>query len=227
MEIEHIRKELNELLKSIVEHSNSYSEERKIPSLEISLVQNKVNNLQEKLSVLKHLIKQQENSSKKSKHTENPTQIIDGIQIQKEVKEEPVIEAVIKEVEAPIKVIEPNRPEVIEADHQEQPADIQEIESQKQSVKIPESGAQENVSLGENLEYPPIAKLIDALTLNDRYLYANELFNKDMSSFNELVKSIDNSSSLNEVQGLISSYAWDKENEHVISFNTLVTRRFS
>jgi len=81
-----------------------------------------------------------------------------------------------------------------------------------------------------SLEKLPIPKLMDALSLNDRYLYANELFNKDMAAFNELVKSIDNSNVLNEAKVLISTIEselnWDEENTHVISFLTLVERRF-
>ncbi len=183
MEIEDIRKDLNDLLDNVVEHSTKFSDERPIPSLEISFVLAKINKMQETLSVLRYLLEEQETISKQRPKTK--TEIPVTQEVQEEIEEQPVIVETI-------------------------------IES---SQKVDET-------LAENHEQSPIPKLIDALTLNDRYLYANELFNKDMNSFNELVKSIDNSSSLNEAKETLSALDWDDENEHVISFYNLVERRF-
>jgi len=77
------------------------------------------------------------------------------------------------------------------------------------------------------IEQQTILKLIDALTLNDRYLYANELFNKDMNAFNEFVKSVDNSSTLSTAKEILFSLNLDIENQHVASFSELIDRRFS
>ena len=185
MEIERIRKELNELLENIVEHSNRYSDERPIPSLEISFTLTKVNKLQERMSVLRHLLEQKENETKQSKNTEKEITAV--------VEEAPEIE-----VDVVIKESEPT---------QEAP--------------------EEKAPTSENLEAPSITKLVDALSLNDRYLYANELFNKDMNAFNELVKSIDNCNSLGEALAFFSFNDLDEENEHVLSFQNLVERRFA
>ena len=183
MEIEDIRKELNHLLENVVEHSQDFSDGRPIPSLEVSFVLAKINKMQQALIILKHLLEEQENTSKRVKHVE------------KEVSE-------IKQVE------------------------VEEKEETMQETSL-EIEVQEKTNLENSLEQLPISKLVDALTLNDRYLYANELFDKDMEAFNELVKSIDNSSTINEANGLLSSFEWDKENEHVLSFTLLVERRFS
>ena len=177
MEIEHIRKELNELLENIQEHSNRYSDERPIPSLDISFIQKKINRLQEKMAVLKHLIERKENEFKQRK---------------------------IPELETTVSAIESQEEIMIEED--------------EEKIEAPQLSTTKS---------PPIAKLVDALTLNDRYLYANELFDKDMNAFNELVKSIDNCSSLDEALTLLFSKTLEEENEHVISFQNLVERRFS
>jgi hypothetical protein len=79
----------------------------------------------------------------------------------------------------------------------------------------------------ENLKQTSVTKLSEGLTLNDRYLFANELCNKDMNAFNELVKLIDNCSSLDEATKLYSTMDWEIDNEHVVTFTNLVERRFS
>ncbi len=111
--------------------------------------------------------------------------------------------------------------------------DQEEIIEKKSTIseiveKETEAPVQQEKFLEEsiNFEQTSISKLTDALTLNDRYLYANELFDKDMSAFNDLIKSIDSSLSLNEASALLIPLSWDGENEHVISFTNLVERRF-
>lgn len=183
MEIEDIRKELNDLLENIIEHSSRYSDERPIPSLEISFVLTKINKMQESMSVLRYLLEEQEKASMQIKNVERQTLIVEDTPSKKEAP--PII------IEETIKY---------------------------KDKKVP--------LLSEGLEQFPIPKLIDALTLNDRYLYANELFDKDMNLFNELVKSIDNCSSINDAKALISKLGWNDENEHVLSFTNLVERRF-
>ena len=78
-----------------------------------------------------------------------------------------------------------------------------------------------------NVKKPLVAKLSERLTLNDRYLFANELCKKDMSAFNELVKLIDSCASLDEATRLYSTMDWKIDNEDVIAFTNLVEQRFS
>ena len=179
MEIEDIRQELNQLLNNVVDHSTKYSGERPIPSLEISFVLSKINKMQERLSVLRHLLEQHEKASWQQKNDAKKATI--------------------------------NQEEEV---------------AQKVEEQVTEADAVINTSLESNLDQPSISSLIDALTLNDRYLYANELFNKDMNSFNELVKSLEGSSSIDEAKAILSKIDWDYENEHVLSFVNLVERRF-
>jgi hypothetical protein len=200
MEIQEIRQELNQLLENIVDHSGRYNAQRPIPSLEVSFVLSKINKMQEKLTILKFLLEQQEMLSK---HEEKSIKEV-VVQPEEEIAETPVFETP-KEVE-----ITP----VIEEFVVEEPA-LEEVIIEAESPK------------SENLEQPSIPKLSDSLTLNDRYLYANELFNKDMNAFNELVKSIDTCVSMDEAIALYSSMDWELDNEHVISFTNLVERRFS
>jgi hypothetical protein len=201
MEIELMRKELTQLLDNIVEHSNRYSDDRAIPSLEIGAVLTKISRLQEGMSVLRFLLEEREKLAK-----QRPNKATRDFDVKIVVDQEEVAEK--KEV----------IPEVI--------AEV--IETPIQQEEVIEAPVQQEVVVEENVrfEQPSIPKLIDALTLNDRYLYANELFEKDMSAFNNLVKSIDNSLSLNEAKALLIPLNWEDENEHVVSFTNLVERRF-
>jgi hypothetical protein len=202
MEIGHIRKELTELLDNIVEHSRKYAEDRTIPSLEVSMVLTKINRLHERMAVLKYLLEEQENEAKHQRQLERALKT----------------KALIEEVE-PVKVAAPKpeipivQEEAIKVEH--------EIDDE-----IEESTTEEGEA-AEEADQPKFASLFNALTLNDRYLFANELFKKDMSAFNELVKAIDTCSSFEEAQQLYFSLDWEIDNEHVISFTSLVERRFS
>lgn len=207
MEIDRLRKELNELLDNLADHSERYSGNRPIPSLEISFVLSKVNKMQEKLVVLRHLLEEQENSSKHNK----PKLILPKMDEDDEegfgIEEEKISPEVAVGQDEKIE-------DEIEATIESEGTDV--VAPNEQETKTP------------NIEQLPISKIIDAITLNDRYLYANELFQKDMNAFNELVKSIDDCSSFDEAKTLISNFEkeWDEENEHVVSFFSLVERRF-
>ncbi|PJA07946.1 MAG: hypothetical protein COX70_05130 [Flavobacteriales bacterium CG_4_10_14_0_2_um_filter_32_8] len=181
MEIEQLRKEINHLLENIVEHSNSYSENKSIPSLEISFVLAKVNKLHESLMVLKYLLEEQEKKTKKS--------------IASTTEPKPV-ELIIEKEDTII------------------------VEHNVVAIK------KQIITVEDNLKQKSIKKLIDAFSLNDRYLFANELFNKDMNAFNELIKAIDNCSSLDDAKEILSKLDWDYENENVLSFLNSVERRF-
>lgn len=202
MEIDQLRQELNDLLDNVVEHSENYSGNRQIPSLEISYVLTKINKMQETLIVLKNLLKEEERENKRRSKAKREQETIDKDKVLIEEKVEIVEVEPIVETE---KLVEPINEE----------APVQKVAE----VKKP-----------NNIEQLPIAKLVDALSLNDRYLFANELFDKDMSAFNDTVKSIDESANFEAAKVILmengNQREWDIENEHVLSFTNLVERRF-
>ena len=210
MEIEQLRKELDHLLENVVDHSKDFTDRRQIPSLEIGVVLAKINKMQEKLIVLRHLIQTEEQNRQRSKgKRETPNEVV----IEKAVEVE-VIEKKIEEVQEPkVEVVE-GKEEVIEA-----------------IIENPIIITDTSNSVADQIQHAPINKLVDAFTLNDRYLYANELFNKDMSAFNEMIKTIDDFASIDEAQTLFNqrgtTYNWDTENQLVIDFMNLIERRFS
>ena len=228
MEVKKIRQELNEIIKNIVEHSESFPANRPIPSLEVSAVISKVNKMQERLAVLKYLLEIHENQQKATPSQEQtPPQKEELVAPESTVSETNLTEQ-ITEPEAP--VIE--TPEAIQQEEQEeQPQEEQPQEKMEEKATTVVEDAKTNQEIAQKLSRTPIKSLKEAFSLNDRYLYANELFDKNMEAFNNLIKTIDESSNMNEAhEKLITAktqYNWDEENNFYMEFSILIERRFS
>lgn len=224
MDVKKIRQELNEIIKNIVEHSESFPANRPIPSLEVSAVISKVNKMQEQLAVLKYLLEVHENQQKNI-----PVQEQNSI-----LTEEPIApENTFSTTNIVEQVTEPEVP-VFETPEAVQEEEIEEKQQEQTEEKV-EITVSEDIKtkqeVAQKLSRTPIKSLKEAFSLNDRYLYANELFDKNMEAFNNLIKTIDESSNINEAnEKLITAktqYNWDEENNFYVEFSILVERRFS
>lgn len=200
MEIEQLHKEIHQLLEKIVQHSEMFFEDR--PSLlELDVILTKLSKTQEKIAVLKYVMEHKESEGKGLSKKIHTERVI----------ETPPIDVVEKEEEIPVR----EKEEVV----------VEEetlIEAKEENV--------EEGDVGSKFQQNPISKLVDAFTLNDRYLYANELFAKDMGAFNELVTNIDKCANFNDANELLNSKKnelnWDEESEFIQGFTNMVERRF-
>ena len=206
MEIQELRKEFNQLLDNINQHSARFTDKNHLPSLEISVMLSKVNKLQEVTAVMKHSSIQIEESRGRFKE-----ELIESEELLDQPKEEKpeVSEEIV--VETTDSIIVEDLPENLGKD-------------------LLEETLKDDTKPTTNIEQLPVAKLADAFSLNDRYLFANELFNKDMAAFNEVVKNIDASNNFEDAKTILiaigSERDWDVEDENVLSFTNLVERRF-
>lgn len=200
MSIQKIRKELNELLESVVAHSESFPEDRPIPSLEISVVLAKITKMQENLAVLKFLLSNQEKELSTAKKTP------------KILNETPINITNINEVA--------NTPETVPS-YSNTNFDV------KEQVKIKTQPEE----IAQKLKKHTLKNLKEAFSLNDRYLYANELFNKNMEAFNLAIKTLDACINLTEaneeIKTLKTTFNWEEDNLYYIELMELVERRFS
>jgi len=200
MEIEQLRKEFNQVLANIYEHSERFTGSDHLPALEVSVMMSKINKLQEIAAILKHTIHSKE-EKRRSFHKVEPT-------IVSEIKNQTMVE----ETEIII----------------EKSIDVSVVTQEIITEVKPESTSKTSIS--DKFSHSPITSLKDAFSLNDRYLFANELFKKDMTLFNETVATIDACKNLIEAHELLNkaktNLNWDTENERVISFYQLVERRF-
>lgn len=89
----------------------------------------------------------------------------------------------------------------------------------------------EDPSLSEQLRKQPIADLMTAIGLNERYLYANELFDGDMEAFREVIKILNEFDDRDQAveyfkNQLIPTYEWKADHDLVKALYLLVERRY-
>ena len=218
MEIQELRKEFNQLLDKINQHSDRFTDKDYFPSLEASVMLSKINKLQELAAVLKFAIElNEEQASHKRRNYQ---------QEQRELKKEALIEELI---EAPEEVQIDLIDEAIKIEEEKEVIPVQEAEESKklEAKEVKENGQN---SVSDKFSQTPIASLKDAFSLNDRYLFANELFNKDMTLFNEAIKTLDACENeviaMGKLNEFGATYDWDLENEHLLMLQNKVQRRF-
>lgn len=89
----------------------------------------------------------------------------------------------------------------------------------------------EKPTLGDKVSRSRLHDIKKAIGLNERFLYANELFGGDMRAFKQAVDElnhVDSESDANRLlnEELADKYHWNEEDETVIAFKSLVSRRF-
>lgn len=217
MEIEQLRKEFNQVLANIAEHSERFTNRDHLPALEVSVMMSKINKLQEIAAILKHTIHSKEEKRRSFQKADSKINI-----------ENTARTGTDKQLSEDVKQIKAVEDELIVEKSVEIVVETKESITEKQTES--KSTSTIKTSISDKFLHTPIASLKDAFSLNDRYLFANELFKKDMALFNETVKTIDSCKNLIEAQEVLhqskTTLNWDAENERVISFYQLVERRF-
>ncbi|HRN40990.1 MAG TPA: hypothetical protein PK649_02830 [Vicingus sp.] len=215
MEMEQLRKEFNQLLANINEHSERFTDHEHLPALEVSVMMSKIGKLLEVATILKHTVKELEENKKNLKKEATIISVQESV-------------VSISEPEADLE------PEIIETPKIEEVAPKEEqskiVEAKQEEIKPEPTKPVEKSSVGEKFSHLPLSSLKDAFSLNDRYLFANELFKKDMALFNETIKTIDSCGSLINAQehlnAIKTTLNWDNESDYVVTFYQLVERRF-
>ena len=110
----------------------------------------------------------------------------------------------------------------------EQLEDKNEISSKPD---INEAFATEDSTISGHLQKQPITDLMSAIGLNERYLYANELFEGDMQEFKNAIKMLNEFESVMEAKsffesGLRNTYGWEDDNELAQALFNLIERRY-
>lgn len=86
-------------------------------------------------------------------------------------------------------------------------------------------------TLADRLRVKPIGKLGDSISLNERFLFSNELFNGNMEVFKRALNELDHIASLDDAKRYIEvqlqvENEWDNNSFAVKSFINLVERKF-
>jgi len=86
-------------------------------------------------------------------------------------------------------------------------------------------------TLGDKVSRSRLHDIKKAIGLNEKYLYANELFGGDMNAFKQAVDELNHVDTEGDANRLLNEeladkYHWNDEDETVIAFKSLVSRRF-
>lgn len=111
--------------------------------------------------------------------------------------------------------------------------DIELLLEKEETSSLNESYASSQTpeSLGDKLKKTKINDLKEAIALNQKFLFMNELFGGDKSKYDLVLDKINGCETLIEAKAYLSSEiatysSWDEETEAVQQFNTLIERKF-
>lgn len=108
----------------------------------------------------------------------------------------------------------------------------EKFSSDKSSVHERLAQIKEDVSIGTRMQHKPIANIKDAIGLNEKFLFINELFNGDLNAYNESVAELNTFPSIHEafeyLNLLTTQFQWDGQRsaETIEKFANLVQRRY-
>ena len=207
-----IRKEIAALINSIKEHSDNIGDKQHIPQLELELILHKIEKLYQKSIVFNHL----NTLGLGNPYTETT--------ISKPVVETPKVE-VKQEIAKPIVSDKP-----IDLFGSEIPP-VTEKPKQEKKVEKKEEKREEKPVVPNKIQKPSIQDLTKAIGLNDKFLFANELFDGNMQEYSIAIQQLNGAGSLESAMDYFSNlqqlYEWDMEKETVKQLVDLVDRRYS
>ena len=102
---------------------------------------------------------------------------------------------------------------------------------QAEKVDVNQAASSKNEkTLGERITKNPISSLIKQVSINDKFLFTNELFKGKMKIYNQHIAKLDEMNALDEalsyLENLEKEYAWNVEEEAYEQFVNYIQRRF-
>lgn len=104
-------------------------------------------------------------------------------------------------------------------------------EEEEKSLNDSLGTKKEDSSVASSLAKSPIANLKDAIAINMKFIFMNDLFEGENTSYNQALETINNFQTIGEAndyirEKLIPRYQWDMESSSASNFMALVERRF-
>lgn len=230
-------RQLNRQIEQLEKHTDSSDEDLEGILATIAQLQGKVIGFQ--------LLKEWEGEKLQEEKAEEIQTTKDEKKVEEIVNEPEVVNKV--EPEEPTPAVEEKK-EVPKVEVKSEPKiseeDIDAIEKEQTESKASENEnikskqdlnelfhSEKDPSLSGQLRKQPIADLLTAIGLNERYLYANELFGGSMEDFKEAIRILNECENLeaassyckNELQ---KSFGWEDDNELFKALVALVERRY-
>jgi hypothetical protein len=216
-----------------------------VPQIQVELAKSKCKSAEEIMALLKTL-----NKDYKLPHDKEA----DGVENSKVTKPvEPVINDKLVEIteEAEIKsaklsVEKKKEPEIIDRTINHKPSvESDTVIRKKQREKTPEKnivadkftaksdtlheqlGSKKiDLDISEVIKSIPVSNLSEAIGLNDKFIFIQEIFNGDQKSYNEAISKLNKVNNLSDAKAIIMSYTGEgDENDAVIQLLELVKRK--
>ncbi|MBL0330984.1 MAG: hypothetical protein IPP64_16615 [Bacteroidetes bacterium] len=211
-----IRKEIAALINSIKEHSDNIGDKEHIPQLELELILHKIEKLYQKSIVFNHL------NTFPDKITTSPKS--------EPIAEKPIVEAAKVEIKTEAIKPAPISEKPIDLFGSEIPP-VTEKPKQEKKIEKPIEKPIEKIVPSNKIQKPSIQDLTKAIGLNDKFLFANELFEGSMQEYNIAIQQLNGAGSLESAMDYFSTlqqlYEWDMEKETIKQLLDLVDRRYS
>jgi hypothetical protein len=208
-----IRKEIASLINSIKEHSDNIGDKEHIPQIELELILHKIERLYQRSIVFNHL----------NSHPEANKTVVSTEKITAPVSEEPVKADVKKETV----IIPESKPVDLFG------SEVAPVTEKPKAEKKPEKKEEkrEEKPVVSQIQRPAITDLTKAIGINDKFLFANELFGGNMQEYSIAIQQLNASGSLESAMDYFSNlqqlYEWDMEKETIKRLLDLVDRRYS
>jgi hypothetical protein len=157
--------------------------------------------------------------------SEKPIELkLDNVVEPKIVWENKETEASEKEVETTVKVDAPVKKEQVV------PTPVKEVDNNQVSVNEKIKQGSDKQRLGDKLQQTAIKDLRVAISINQRFLFINSLFDGRTEVFNEALEKIESAATgyaAKEIEKeLVQRHGWDVEDKNVMHFSNLIERRF-
>lgn len=100
----------------------------------------------------------------------------------------------------------------------------------KQEESINEKLAPDDKSIAERMEEGSIEDLKKAISLNDKFTFIRQLFAEDHAAYEEVIKKLDKASDKDEaivtINEVMVKFSWEEEDDAVQKFRDLIDRKF-
>jgi hypothetical protein len=121
------------------------------------------------------------------------------------------------------------RTETVEASR---PLVGEKFSREKSSIHERLAQIKDDKSIGARMQYKPVKNIKEAIGINEKFLFINELFNGDLKSYNESVEKLNDFPSIHEafefLNRLTYEFQWDgqRSSDTIEKFANLVQRRY-
>lgn len=207
-----IRKEIAALINSVKEHSDNIGDKEHIPQLELELILSKIEKLYQKSIVFNYL------NSNPAASVQMPG--VDPVaEIKASEKPKEVTKTEIKQ--------EPAKPvDLFGSELSEKTKTEKKAEKREENPPVPKV---EPVLITQ-IHKPAIPDIRAAIGINDKFRYANELFNGNIQEYEIAVQQLNTAGTLDSAMEYFMNiqqlYGWDRENECVQGLYDIVERRY-